>query len=71
MFMQCFCNEIHWFYQDFKSENLCFSNLYSVHAARTLDLVIIDQVLPNEERNTFTTQKAFPSCPNRYNFSIL
>ena len=30
--------EIPWFYQDFKSENLCFLNLYSVHAARILGL---------------------------------
>ena len=27
-----------WFYQGSKSENLCFLNLFSVHAARTLDL---------------------------------
>ena len=27
-----------WFYQDFKSGNMYFLNLYSVHAARTLDL---------------------------------
>ena len=30
--------EIPWFYQDFKSENMSFLNLYSVHAARILDL---------------------------------
>ena len=29
---------IPWFYQDFKSENLCFLNLFSVHAARILGL---------------------------------
>ena len=33
-----FYYEILWFDQDFKSENLCFLNLYSVHAARILDL---------------------------------
>ena len=33
-----FCYKILWFYQDFKSENMCFLNLYSVHAARILDL---------------------------------
>ena len=33
-----FYYEIPRFYQDFKSENLCFLNLYSVHAARILDL---------------------------------
>ena len=37
--MQCFTYyEIPWFYQDFKSENLCFLNLYSVHTARMLDM---------------------------------
>ena len=30
--------EIPWFYQDFKSENLCFLNLYSVRTAKILDL---------------------------------
>ena len=30
--------KIPWFYQDFNSENLSFLNLYSVHAARILDL---------------------------------
>ena len=30
--------EIQWFYQDFESENLRFLNLYSIHAARMLDL---------------------------------
>ena len=30
--------KIPWFYQDFKSENLYFLNLYSVHTARILDL---------------------------------
>ena len=33
-----FYYEIPWFYQDFKSENLSFLNLYSVHAVRILDL---------------------------------
>ena len=33
-----FYYEIPWFYQDFKNENLRFLNLYSVHAARILDL---------------------------------
>ena len=33
-----FCYKIQWFYQDLESENLCFLNLYSVHAARILDL---------------------------------
>ena len=31
-----FYKEIPWFYQDIKSENLCFLNLYSVHAAKIL-----------------------------------
>ena len=30
--------EIPWFYQDFKSQILCFLDLHSVHAARILDL---------------------------------
>ena len=30
--------KILWFYQEFKSENLCFLNLYSVHVVRILDL---------------------------------
>ena len=33
-----FYHEIPWTYQDFKSETLCFLNLYSVHAALILDL---------------------------------
>ena len=44
-FLQFLCNvyvmfyyEIPWFHQDFNGENLRFLNLYSVHAARILDL---------------------------------
>ena len=33
-----FFEEIQWFCQDFKSENLYFLNVYFVHAARILDL---------------------------------
>ena len=33
-----FYYEMPWFYQDLKSENLCFLNLYSVHSAKILDL---------------------------------
>ena len=33
-----FYNKIPCFHQDFKNENLRFLNLYSVHAARILDL---------------------------------
>ena len=33
-----FYYKIPWFYQDFKSENLCFLNLHSLHAARILEL---------------------------------
>ena len=33
-----FFEEIQWFYQDFKNENLYFLNVYFVHAARILDL---------------------------------
>ena len=54
-----FYYEIPWSYQDFKSEILRFLNMYSVYAARILDLSLrSSQVLPNEERNTFTTLKA-------------
>ena len=35
-----FYYKIPWFYQDFRNKNPCFFNLYSVHAARTLDLSI-------------------------------
>ena len=35
-----FYYKIPWFYQDFKSENLCYLNLYSVHAARLLNLTL-------------------------------
>ena len=41
-----FYYEIQWFYQDFKSENLCFLNLYSVHAARILDLSLEIMLTP-------------------------
>ena len=37
--------QIQWFYQYFKSENLCFLNLYSGHAARIPSLA--ETVLPN------------------------
>ena len=37
VYIMLYC-EIPWFHQDFKSENLCFLNLYSVHAARILGL---------------------------------
>ena len=30
--------KITWFYQNIKSENMCFLNLNSVHAARIVDL---------------------------------
>ena len=33
-----FYYEIQWCYQDFKSEYLCFLNLYSVRTARIQDL---------------------------------
>ena len=35
-----FCYEIPWLYQDLKSENLCFLNLYSVHASRIQNLTL-------------------------------
>ena len=44
-----------WFYQDFESENLCFSILYAVHAARIPDLSLEILVFPKEEQSTFMT----------------
>ena len=41
-----FYQEIPWFYQGFQSENLCFSNLYSAHAARILDLLLEAMLSP-------------------------
>ena len=35
-----FYYKISWFYQDFKGENLCALNLYSVQAARILGLLL-------------------------------
>ena len=35
-----FYYKISWFYEDFKGENLCALNLYSVQAARILDLLL-------------------------------
>ena len=59
--MLMFYNELLWFYQDFKHENLCFLNLYAI-LNLSLEIVL---VLPNEEQNTFATLKTFPSCRNR------
>ena len=33
-----FYYDISWFYQDFKSGNLCFLNLFSAQTAKILDL---------------------------------
>ena len=64
-----FYYEILWIYHNFKSENLCFLNLYRVHAVRILDLSLeVMLVLPNEEQNTFVTLKAIPSCQIRFLF---
>ena len=41
-----FYYEILWFYQDFKTENLCFLNMHSVHAARILDLPLEIVLIP-------------------------
>ena len=51
---------IPWFYQDFKSENLCFLNLYSVHAARILDLSLEIMLSPPKwETKHFYNSKGF------------
>ena len=41
-----FYYKIQWFYQDFKSENLYFSNLYSVHVARIPGLLPENMLSP-------------------------
>ena len=46
-----FYYEIQWFYQDVKNENLCFLNLYSVHAVRILDLSLEVMLSPPKLRN--------------------
>ena len=61
LIMLMFYNELLWFYQDFKHENLCFLNLYSI-LNLSLEIML---VLPNEEQNTFATLKTFPSCRTR------
>ena len=41
-----FYNKIPWFKQHFKNTNPCFLNLYSVHAARILDLTLLIMLSP-------------------------
>ena len=55
----------------FKSENSCFLNLYSVHAARILELSL-EIVTSSQMKNEIPLQllKDFPSCRKRYNISI-
>ena len=38
-----------WFYQDFKSENLCFLNMYSVHRVKILDLSLDIMLSPPKQ----------------------
>ena len=45
-----FYSEIWWFYQDFKNENLCFLNLYSVHTAKIQDLSLEIMLSPPKGR---------------------
>ena len=56
-----FYYEVPWFYQDFKIEKLCLINLNSFHATRILNLSC--KVLPNKERNAFTTLTVFSFMP--------
>ena len=65
-----FYYKIPWFYQQL--------NIYSVHAARLLDLsrVIMLSPLkwgktPQMRKNTFKIVRIFPSYRNRYNISII
>ena len=55
-----FYYEIPWFNKILKGENLCSLNLYSVHAARILDLSLESSQMRNETPIE-TTLKAFPS----------
>ena len=64
-----FCYKIQWFYQDFKSENLCFLNLYSVQAARILDLPL-EIMLSPPKRGTKHLYNSKDFCRNKYNISI-
>ena len=43
-----FYYKIPWFQQDFKSEKSVFLNLYSVHAARVLDLSPVIMLNPSK-----------------------
>ena len=43
-----FSYEFPWFYQEIKSENLCFLKLYSVHAAKILDLSLEIMLSPQK-----------------------
>ena len=65
-----FYYEIQWFYQDLKGENLCFLNLYSVHAARILDLSL-EMLSPLKSgMKRLYNSKGFSLCRSRHNISI-
>ena len=58
--------KILWFYQDFKSANLCFLNLYSVHAARILDLPLeVMLSSPKWEMKHLYNSKGFSFMPEQ------
>ena len=46
-----FYYEIQWFYQNFKSENLCFLNLYSIHASENTRPVTRDRAKSSKMKN--------------------
>ena len=67
-----FYYEILWFYQDFKSEILCFLNLYSVHVARILDLSLeIILSLPKSGTKHLYNSKGFPFMRKQVCFYFL
>ena len=65
------CYEIPWFSQDFKSENLCFLNIYSVHAGARMDLPL-EIVLspPKRGMKHAYNSKDFSFMLERYNISF-
>ena len=67
-----FCDEISWFYQDFKSENLFILNLHSVHTAKILSMSPEITLSPPEEgiKDLYNSKGFFPAFRNRYSVSI-
>ena len=67
-----FYYEITWFYQNFKRENLCFLNLYSVHTATILKLSLeIILSLPKCGTKHLYNSKVFSFMPEQVYFYFL